>query len=634
MSSIIGIYQTNGSLNPEWIQKAQAVSAWWQPAAQHHIQTQQVALAHNSLSDTVKLPFQNKTKELTITSTTRIDNKKELVKEHRLEYTISDADLILFLYQKFGKETPKHIIGAFAFIIWDEKEQRLFCARDQMGVEPIYYYFKNGLLIIATEKKAILSIPAVDKTPDWDYWFLRSITPALTAAPESTEYLHIKRLLPAHLMTVQKGEIKKTAYWSFDIHQRTVFKNEQDYTDAFLEHLERAIGDRMDGSDIIGSHLSGGLDSSGVTGMAQHIAQKTGKTLHTFSYTVPKRFENLSLPFENENPFVDAQIEFSKIKNAHKIVQPRFRSFKEILDLETSVMDGIPQTNNLHTEYEIQYAAHQNGVPIVLSGFAGDELVTSFVRAYYLEYLDKGQFVKYFKSRTYAGVGRLQLLAPFATKVAKKVGWKSAGKKMNALYYQRMQKKYERPSTIEKHLFKEDYLKTNPSIESALNLSPYPDTHEELPTSLAEYQRNHVCRQHTSRRMESENQAGRQFKVNYRYPFTDIRLLQYVLSIPVEQKWSPDSTRYLYRKSMKDYMHPSILQRNNKQGSLKPMNSFYRMEALKSLYEKYDDLMEKGYLDFVDPQKVQKYRLFKQVPKNFMMYLMIGQLREQGKLVF
>ncbi len=633
MDSITAIYHAKGQIDPNWLNLVQQASTWWKPLEQNKLSFNQVALTHNSaFEQEVHLPFQDKNYQCSVTFTGRIDNRLALIKAHQLVSDISNAQLVLFLYKKYSKSCPAQLIGAFAFIIWDEEQQQLFCARDQMGVQPLYYTFQKGIFAIATEKKCLLVLPNVDKSPNWEYWMLRSIVPSMTASPEATEYVGVQRLLPAHTVTVDKNGLHVQQYWQLDTRQEITYPNDQDYLDAFLEHWERAVADRMVGSEQVGAHLSGGLDSAGVAGTLQFLAHKQGQIAHTFSYTVPKRFEKTNLPFENENPYINAQIAFSNIAHAYHIIRPQIPNLRVRIEQEALVMDGLSQSNNFATEYEVQLMARLKNVPIVLSGFGGDELVTSFVRAYYLEYLEKGQYLPYFSSTPRASFKRWQLLIPFLVKMGKAVGWSSIGTQLTNQYNQYWRRRRPEVMEVKKHLFKDSFIKTHPSVEQALSLPIYSETHTEIPVSLRQYQSHHICRQHTSRRMEAENQAGRNFKIQYRYPFTDIRLLQYVLSIPVEQKWSSNISRYLYRRAMKSYIAPSILERNNKQGSVKPMTSFFQPEVLKSSYALYDELMEQGFLDFVDNQKVLKYRVFKQIPRNFYMYLMIGQLRATQKL--
>ena len=107
-----------------------------------------------------KLPFSNKTEELSITADARIDNRDELISTFdlpgRSRQTIADSELILTAFEKWGEGCPERLLGDFSFAIWDSRKNRLFCARDHMGIKPFYYYLSDKLFVFASEIKALL----------------------------------------------------------------------------------------------------------------------------------------------------------------------------------------------------------------------------------------------------------------------------------------------------------------------------------------------------------------------------------------------------------------------------------------------------------------------------------------------
>jgi asparagine synthase (glutamine-hydrolysing) len=114
-----------------------------------------------SLLETLPLEKDN----LVITADARIDNRDELISALELsdlpKEKITDSDLILAAYQKWGEDCPTRLLGDFAFAIWDKREQILFCARDPMGVKPFYYYSSGNIFIFASEIKALFTSPYV-----------------------------------------------------------------------------------------------------------------------------------------------------------------------------------------------------------------------------------------------------------------------------------------------------------------------------------------------------------------------------------------------------------------------------------------------------------------------------------------
>ena len=154
MSAITGIFRRDGKpVNPETNQKMNDTLAHRGPDGSRVRCKGSVAFGHQMLHTTPEsvqevLPFENKNSGLVITADARIDNRKELSEELGLENNIevSDSQFILKAYEKWGEKCPENLLGDFAFAIWDKNREILFCARDHMGVRPLYYYLSDGVL--------------------------------------------------------------------------------------------------------------------------------------------------------------------------------------------------------------------------------------------------------------------------------------------------------------------------------------------------------------------------------------------------------------------------------------------------------------------------------------------------------
>src|SRR5579864_1260636 len=122
----------------------------------------------------------------------------------------SDTECILAAYEKYGEACLDHLRGMFAFAIWDERRQRLFCARDRFGIKPFYYTVVGNALVFASEAKALLPFqPSVDTDP-------RALAEYLTfqyTIGEPTLFRGIKQLLPGHALSVEGGNVRVWRYW-------------------------------------------------------------------------------------------------------------------------------------------------------------------------------------------------------------------------------------------------------------------------------------------------------------------------------------------------------------------------------------------------------------------------------------
>ena len=174
MSSICGYWKNNNSrLDSSAIELMLSAQNHWKADQKNNWNDDpSVALGHlmlyntpESLSET--LPFYDPESDCCITADARIDNREELTEKLQIISGAAnnkpDSWFILAAYKNWGEDCTQHLRGDFAFAIWDKVHQKLFCARDQIGIKPFYYYFKNSVFAFATEMKGILALEPIDK---------------------------------------------------------------------------------------------------------------------------------------------------------------------------------------------------------------------------------------------------------------------------------------------------------------------------------------------------------------------------------------------------------------------------------------------------------------------------------------
>lgn len=636
MSSIYGMYSSQGkSIDESLPRKIDTVTAWWQPDTSFQYVNQSIVLGQQNMYSHEQVRLENDSifkhpSGLKIVTDARIDNREDLIRELDCQPDISNSELILLLFLKYGETCAQKLLGAFAFAIWDSKTKTFFCARDQMGIKPFCYYFKYGLFAFGTQKKSILAIPEIDKSPDWRY-IMNSIS-SIGIPRESTAYSQIKHLAPGHTLKLINNEIQINQYWALDIQSELYYKNPDTYIEEFNVLFKEAIRCRIDGTNTFAAHLSGGLDSSGITSVAHQLAEKNSANLKVLSYNViddyndeERKVEENLRAFDLVN-FLNADTIFTNVN------KPIERSMYDMIKHEVLCCDGRSRSNNINTEFEIQAAAKQQGATVVLSGFGGDELVTSFCRPFYLEYFEKRRWIKYFTSKKKSRhliKDRLRAFIPALSATL----LPSTSKYFISKYSKERYKSHQyRGESI---FLNQDYFNTTPALSSMLEPKYFPQAHDEFPTSLKAYQRNHICRPHTYRRMESEQLGGKFWHVDYRYPMTDIRLLQFMISIPMEQKISEDMSRRLFRLAMKDYLPDSIRLRDMKHaGHLKPLASISQNPKRKELFDFIQELKTSGSAPFLDLQMVEKWIKSKKSPFSLYRWMIFAQLGYEGKLDF
>ena len=161
-----------------------------------------------------------------IQANARLDARDELIA--KLEANGSDAELILLAYEKWGDDCVKHLIGDFAFAIWDGRKQRYFCARDHFGVKPFYYTHIDNEFAFSTSLNELRLNPRVSNELNeiavGDY-LLFGVNQDLS----TTIFKDIHRLPPGHTLTVENGSITKRRYWTLEPSAEVRFRDPHSY---------------------------------------------------------------------------------------------------------------------------------------------------------------------------------------------------------------------------------------------------------------------------------------------------------------------------------------------------------------------------------------------------------------------
>lgn len=198
----------------------------------------------------------------------------------------SQADLILHAWLRWGELCVEHLYGDFAFAVWDPREQRLFCARDAMGVRPLYLHHAPGrLLAFASRAQALLSLGEVPKTINEGRIADSLVNPLESVDKTSTFYQDIQRLPPAHFVDLRGAQFRQQRYWCLQPGRvASLPRTDAQWADALTEALERAVGYHLDSDVRVGCMLSGGMDSSTLAVIARDQLARAGRgPLPTFS---------------------------------------------------------------------------------------------------------------------------------------------------------------------------------------------------------------------------------------------------------------------------------------------------------------------------------------------------------------
>jgi len=292
--------------------------------------------------------------------------KQQLIAAGHTFKTNCDTEVVLHLYEQYGRQCLDHIHGMFAFAIWNSKTGELFLARDRMGKKPLYYSFHKGRFIFASECKAILQTDNFTRRPDRQS-ILQYLLLQYIPAPQ-TAFTDIKQLPPAHYLIIKPGDTAQPApsrYWSIPTEQ-TFTGTFDDASDALRHELTLATKMRMISDVPLGAFLSGGLDSTAIVAL---MSQSHSQPIKTCSIG----FENQRY---NELPYARQAARHFGCDHQEHIVSPDCA--KTIEQLSHFYDEPFADSSALPT-FLLSKLARQR-VTVALTGDGADEALGGYNR--------------------------------------------------------------------------------------------------------------------------------------------------------------------------------------------------------------------------------------------------------------
>ncbi len=324
----------------------------------------------------------------------QIYNTKELKKiliENGFEIkTHSDTEILLKSYIHFGNSVVNHLNGIFAFAIFNTKKEELFIARDHFGVKPFFYTIQNNTFIFASEIKAILKFPGVEKIIDSQgISELFGIGPSHTSG--TTVFKNIFELKPAHFGVFNKSGLHLTKYWSLKSKEHTDSLGKTCEKIRYL--LNDSITSQLVSDKPICTFLSGGLDSSIITKFAADYYKKEGlPPLDTYSIDYvdnDKNFVKSDFQPNSDNYYIDLMTKNLHTKH-HKIVldTPELASSLE----EAMIARDMPGMADIDSSLLLFCKNVKNEMTVALTGECADEIFGGYPWFFREDSLNSGTF--------------------------------------------------------------------------------------------------------------------------------------------------------------------------------------------------------------------------------------------------
>ncbi len=278
----------------------------------------------------------------------------------------SDTETIVHLYEQYGTGCVNHLRGMFAFALWDSRRQRLFVARDRLGIKPLYYRLTRDSFLFASEIKAILAHPSVRTE------FNLPVLPEYLAfgylAGPQTLFHGIQKLPPGHTLEIDAtGNVSLREYWDLPHDATAATQSEKECVETYREMLECAVQSHLMSDVPLGMFLSGGLDSSAIAALMTKLRREP---IETFS--VGYQEEAFS-----ELPYARAVSQH--IGSNHHEVRVSFRQFLDALPKLIWHEDEPLVWPSSVSLYFVSQLARER-VKVVLTGEGSDETLAGYTR--------------------------------------------------------------------------------------------------------------------------------------------------------------------------------------------------------------------------------------------------------------
>ena len=650
VSAIVGIYYFDGRpidhLNLEEMMArvahrgADAVGVWGQ--GEIGLGNRLLWTTPESLKE--KLPRLNQAGELVLTADARLDNRAELVALLGLtdgpHCDITDGQLILAAYEKWGEHCPEKLLGDFAFALWDKRRQRLFCARDHFGIKPFYYHFSGQSFAFASEIKALLCLPEVENCLNEiriaDYLTSMFDDPAITF------YQNIFRLPPHHGLMVSREGMRLQSYWSLNPGPGLQLNSDEAYAEAFRELFTEAVRCRLRSAFPVASLLSGGLDSSSVTCVARQQLSPNGQGgWPTFSAIFDEVTEC------DERPFIQAVLTQGGFEPHY--VQGDKQSPLADLDHIFWHQDEAFHAPNLFMTWSLYRAAGGQNVRILLDGFDGDTTVShgfgylkelAQARRWLALALELRGLDETFNTSSWGLMWRyLQVYELEPALARSQVGyraWQALLRRFAPGDSQAAGRPIPKGHAVWNTTLKPEFVQRIGLVER------YQTWQKNQPGAAPNEREGHyraISQGLHPFALEVLDKAAAAFSIEPRYPFWDKRLVEFCLTLPPEQKLHRGWSRLVLRRAMTHILPKKVQWRRDKSNFLpsfthgmlifaqKRLDEIMRQDL--ALIETYVDItaLHQAYHRFVSQTSQEKERDLFMIWQSVSLVLWLKHLR-------
>ena len=527
-----------------------------------------------------------------ITASVRLDGRAALCDALELSRRdragLSDSALLLRSYARWRQACPDHLLGDFAFALWDAKRDVLFCARDHIGTRPFYYALAGERFVFASDIATVLAAPGVSGELD-EAAVATRLTYGARSLGARTCYRAVRRLPSGHALSVERGAVRLHRWWRPEDVPPLPPASDDALAEQCLAILTEAVRDRLRDGRSIGVHLSGGLDSSGIAVLAARELRRAGRP-------APPAFTWHPPPGGGGMRGVAEAGGYDRIESVRRQedLQLLWRPVEPDDVIASLRGDGTRGASSGTHEEIVRRTAVGEEIEVLLSGWGGDEGISFNGRGYYPQLLRSGRVRRLWRElrerhrRPFAALlaeAALPLVSRRTAKVARRL------------------RRGEWP-------FRKNVTFIHPRF--ARRVRPLP-AGPGLPRAGVRATQLRLLQSgvHASR-MERWAVGGARHGIEYRYPLLDRRVLEFALGLPPEQYRRGRWSRWLMRRALDPILPSEVCWNPSKWESFESARGAVAEAVLRvrGMIEKRDELpLRACYLDLprlleeLDPER-------------------------------
>ena len=496
-----------------------------------------------------------------------LDNREELIEvfsrdDSKVNKNITDSELILMSYKKWGEDCPKYLLGDFNFVIWNEKKQELFCVRDHMGSRSFYYTFNNGVFAFGTLSNLIFpKVYNVGLNERWLTDFFALAGPMHNSEAKETIYNGIYQVEAATTMIVKKDGITTNKYWNplKDLKPLNL-KNHEEYKKKFLEIFKEAVNCRLRTCGDVGIMVSGGLDSGSIAAIATKTLKEQGKVLKGYSFVPLNSYKNKVVDgrIADESDFVEILKNYCGNLQVEYCRNDGINSLTNIDEFISIFEQPIKTIENSYWVTGMAKKCSEENVKVMLVGQNGNVSISFgdfFTHIQTL--LHEGNIVEIIKEVNAAnnryGKPKKQIYSTIL---------------VNSIPYSvrkfRHRKEYTVENRIEDSVVKLDLAKKY-NVEKRFEENDYNPIIAKTKT-LKQIRKNILDAATLSHIAIMETKDSLKYGIIKRDPTKDKRIMEFCLSIPSGEYVHEGEERYLIRSAMEGYLPEEIRTNWRKRG--------------------------------------------------------------------